>query len=134
MLALLDGCGEPGDLGVLRALLGPVRDDRAERGVSELIPQLSAYNRPLHQLVLSEFKVGGVQWPMLLIEQVWIEKQLPGLVLAPHRRQGVVIELFPVLLEGAEADRVGRRDADLDDPGPALVLEYLRLSFKDASH
>ena len=102
--------------------------------MSELIPQLSAYNRPLHQLVLSEFKVGGVQWPMLLIEQVWIEKQLPGLVLAPHRRQGVVIELFPVLLEGAEADRVGRRDADLDDPGPALVLEYFRLIFKDTSH
>ena len=134
MLALLDGGGEPGDLGILGVLLGPVRDDRAERGVSELIPQLSTCNCLLHQLVLSEYKVGGVQRPVLLIEQVWIEEQLPGLVLALNWRKGVILELFPVLLEGAEADRGGRRDADLDDPGPALVLEYLRLIFKDASH
>ena len=134
VLPLLDGGGEPGDLVVLGALLGPVRDDRAEGGVSELSPQLSGCNRPLHQLVFGEFKVGGVQRPVLLIEQVWIEEQLPGLVLAPHRRQGVALEVFPVLLEGAEADRAGRRDADLDDPGPLLVLESLRLLLKDTSH
>ena len=71
---------------------------------------------------------------MLLIEQVWIEEQLPGLVLAPNRRQGVVLELFPVLLEGTEADRAGRRDADLDDPGPPLVFESLKLLLKDTFH
>ena len=134
MLSLLDGGGEPGELGILGALLGPVRDYRAERGVSELSPELSACNCLLHQLVFSESKVGGLQRPMLLIEQVWIEEQLPGLVLTPHRRQRVVLELFPVLLKETEADRVGRRDADLDDPGPLLVLEYLRLLFKDTSH
>ena len=61
---------------------------------------------------------------MLLLEQVGVKEQLPGLILCPSGGQRIYLELIPILLEGGEPDCAGRGDANLDDLRPPQVLEF----------
>ena len=89
-----------------------------------LLTKLAADVGPSLEIVLSQHKFRGEQFSMLFLQELRVVDELPWLFLGSSDRQGVLLQVVPVLLELVDVYLIRSLDTDLDDFGPSLIFKF----------